>query len=55
MRTYFFVKAPGISRFVTLPLEIPCKTKLHRWKFRRIMLYLLEIPRLRSKTHGTSM
>ena len=31
LRTYFFEKTPGISRFVTLPLEIPDldKTKLY--------------------------
>ena len=30
--------------FVTLPLEILEKTKLHPWKFYNILLHLLEIP-----------
>ena len=31
LRTYVFVKSPGICRSVTLPLEIPYKAKLHPW------------------------
>ena len=29
LRIYFLEKAPGIFRFVTLPLEIPDKTSFH--------------------------
>ena len=42
----------GIFHFFTLPLEIPDKTKLHPWKFHKIVLDPLEIPRLKSKTPG---
>ena len=38
-------------RFVTLPLEIPKKVKLHTWKFCNIVLYPLEIPMPKIKTH----
>ena len=35
----FFWKTPGIFlSFLTLPLEISEKTKLHPWKFHKIML-----------------
>ena len=37
----FFGKPSGICRFDTLPLEIPYKTKLHPWKFHKIVLYHL--------------
>ena len=42
----------GIFHFFTLPLEIPDKTKLHPWKFHKIVLDPSEIPRLKSKTPG---
>ena len=37
----FFGKPSGICRFDTLPLDIPYKTKLHPWKFHKIVLYHL--------------
>ena len=40
-----FWKTPGVFYFVTLPLEIPDKTKLHPWKFHKTALDPLEIPR----------
>ena len=44
-KKYFFVKNPGIFRLVTLTLEIPDKSKLHPWKFHKIVLQtVLEIP-----------
>ena len=30
--TYFFGKPPEIYKYVTLPLAIPDKTRLHSWK-----------------------
>ena len=36
-KKYFFVKKPGIFRLVTLPLEIRDKSKLHPWKFHKIV------------------
>ena len=51
LRTYFFEKKPRkCFIFFTLPLEIPDKTKLHPWKFRKIVLHPLEIPRSKTKT-----
>lgn len=44
-RTYFFEKISGIFRFVTLALEIRDKSKIHPWKFYRIVLYFLKIPK----------
>ena len=35
-------KTPRIYRFVTLPLEISDKMKLHSWKFYKIVLHPLE-------------
>ena len=43
MRTYFSEKIPRFFRFVTLPLEILEKTKLHPWKFHKMLLHPLEI------------
>ena len=40
--------------FLTLPLEIPDKTKLNPWIFHKIVLDPLEIPRPKSKTPGNS-
>ena len=48
----FWKKTPGIFRFVTLPLEIPDKMKLHPWKLHKIVLHQLEFPRPKAKTHG---
>ena len=48
----FWKKAPGFFRFVTLPLEIPDKMKLHPCKFHKIVLHPLEFPRPKAKIHG---
>ena len=40
--------------FLTLPLEIPDKTKLNHWIFHKIVLDLLEISRPKTKTPGNS-
>ena len=45
----FEKKISGILRFVTLPLEIPNKINLHHWKFWKIVLHPLEIPRPKFK------
>ena len=34
-----------IFRFVTLPLKIPDRMKLYRWKFHKIVLHSLDFPR----------
>ena len=47
-----FWKTPGIFHFFTLPLEIPDKTQLKPWIFRKIVLDLLEVPRPKTKTPG---
>ena len=52
LRTYFFENPPGI--FFTLPLEISDKTRLHAWKFHKIVLDSLEIPRPKTKIPGNS-
>ena len=49
-----FWTAPGIFHFFTLPLEISEKTKLHPWKFHKIVWHPLEIPRPKTKTTGNS-
>ena len=36
-RTYFFEKKPRFFFIFSVPLEIPDKTKLHSWKFGKIM------------------
>ena len=55
----FFEKqkeTPGIFRIFILPLEIPGKTKLHPWKFYKIVLDPLENPRRsKTKTPGNSI
>ena len=38
MRTYFFENPSGVFHVFTLPLEIPDRTKLHLWKFHKIVL-----------------
>ena len=35
---FYLEKTPEISRYVTLPLEIPDKARLHSWNFRKIVL-----------------
>ena len=50
----FLKKAPGIFKFVTLPLEICDKVVLHPWKFHKIVLHPLEFPRPKTKTLGNS-
>ena len=47
LRIYFFQPPPhpGIFDFFAVPLEIPDKTKLHPWKFHKIVLDLLKITR----------
>ena len=44
----------GIFHFFTLPLEILEKTKLHPWKFHKILLDPLEVLRPKPKTSGNS-
>ena len=48
-----FGKAP-VEYFIFLPLEIPGKTKLHSWKFYKIVLNPLKIPRSKTKCPGIS-
>ena len=43
-------KTSGILQFVTLPLETLDKINLNPWKFWKIVLHHLEIPRPKSKT-----
>ena len=49
---YFFENPLGIFHFLTLPLEIPDKTKLNLWIFHKILLEPLEITRPKIKTSG---
>ena len=44
----------GIFHFFTLPLEISGKTKLNPWIFHKIVLYPLEVPRLKTRDPGNS-
>ena len=53
-RTYFFENPPGIFIFFTLPRKIPDKTKLHHWKFLKIMSDPLKVPKPETKTPGNS-
>ena len=48
-----FGKAP-VEYFIFLPLEIPGKTKLHSWKFYKVVLNPLKIPRSKTKCPGIS-
>ena len=50
----FLHKTSGIFTFVSLLLKIPDKTGFHSWKFCKIVWHQLEIPRLKTKTHGNS-
>ena len=55
--TSFFGKSPEISRYVTLPLAIPDKTRLYSWNFCNVKLYLLhplKIPERKTKATGNS-
>ena len=52
--SYIFDKTPEIFRFVILPLGILGITKLHLWKFHKIVLRTFEIPRCKIKTHENS-
>ena len=45
---------PEIFHLFTFPLEIPDKAKLHPWKFHKIMLDPLKIPRQKIKTPENS-
>ena len=55
LRMYIlFWKPPWNFSFLTLPLEIPDKTKFHPWKFCKSLLDILEIPRPKTKTPGNS-
>ena len=50
--TSFFGKSPEISRYVTLPLAIPDKARLHSWNFCNVKLYQLhplKIPERKTK------
>ena len=49
LRMYIFEETPGVSRFVTLPLEIPEKTKVHTKNFCTIVWHPLEIPAPKTK------
>ena len=49
LRTYL-KKTPGSFTFVTLPLELSDKIRLHHWKLHRIVLHALEFPRPKTKT-----
>lgn len=42
----------GISRFLTIPQEIPGKIKLHSWKSCQTVLHSLEIRKPKIKTTG---
>ena len=48
-----FWKSP-VEYFIFLPLEIPGKTKLHSWKFYKVVLNPLKIPRSKTKCPGIS-
>ena len=50
----FSKKKLEIFRFVFLPLQVPNKKKFHPWKFCKMVLQPLEIPRPKTKTHGNS-
>ena len=52
LRIYFFEKPLEFFIFFTLPLEIPDKTQLKPWIFRKIVLDLLEVRRPKTKTPG---
>ena len=52
--TYVLKKSLGNSGFLTLPLKISDKTKLHHWKFFKIVLDCLEILRPKTETSGNS-
>ena len=45
LRTWIFKRSLWNFSFFTLPLEIPDKLKLHLWKFLKIVLDPIEIPR----------
>ena len=45
---------PPVEYFIFLPLELPGKTKLHSWKFYKIVLDSLKIPRPKTKSTGNS-
>ena len=45
---------PPVEYFIFLPLELPGKTKLHSWKFYKIVLGSLKIPRPKTKSTGNS-
>ena len=42
-KPYFFEKKSGVSRFVTLPMKVIEKRKLHPWKFRKFVLHPFEV------------
>ena len=44
-------KNPGISRFITLLVEIPDKMKFCLWNLKSSYNTLIEIPRPKTKTH----
>ena len=46
----FFEKNSVVSRFVTLSLEIPEKSKLHPWTFHKIVSHHLEIKSQKQKS-----
>lgn len=50
----FFENPPGGSRLLTLAMEFPDETKLHPWKFCKVVLYPLEISMPKTKTRGSS-
>ena len=54
LRIYFLENPPGIFHFLTLPLEIPDKTKLNPRIFHKIVLDPVELPRPKTKTPANS-
>ena len=44
---------PEILTFVTLTVEIPDKKSFARTNYAKIVLHQLEIPRPKTKTHGS--
>ena len=48
-----FLKTP-VEYFIFLPMKIPEKTKLHPWKFYKIVLDPLKFPRPKTKSPGNS-
>ena len=52
---YILLWTPLEYFIFTFPMEISDKEKLHPWKFYKILLDPLEIPRTKTKIHGNSI